>query len=130
VPHAAEVHRVDMHAPGSPKRNRTTVRAHAVAIPHPSGNAVVGRAVTGMKIKGMPTFRTRARVWFDELATGLRDRPPTSASANEGNRCPNRAGQEQRARYPIDGSITEARHGSGSLARARYGTDPSLARRR
>ena len=43
-----------------PKRNRTTVRAHAVAIPHPSGNAVVGRAVTGMKIKGMPTFRTRA----------------------------------------------------------------------
>jgi hypothetical protein len=60
VPHAAEVHRFDMHAPGSPKRNRTTVRAHAVAIPHPSGNAVVGRAVTGMKIKGMPTFRTRA----------------------------------------------------------------------
>lgn len=33
-------------------------------------NAVIGRAVTGMKIKGMPTFRTRARVWFDELATG------------------------------------------------------------
>src|ERR1700746_1145109 len=61
-----------MHAPGSPKRNRTTVRAHAVAIPHPSGNAVAGRAVTGMKIKGMPTFRIRARVWFDELATGPR----------------------------------------------------------
>jgi hypothetical protein len=40
VPHAAEVHRFDTHAPGSPKRNRTTVRAHVVAIPHPSGNAV------------------------------------------------------------------------------------------
>jgi len=79
VPHAAEVHRFDMHAPGSPKRNRTTVRAHAVAIPHPSGNAVAGRAVTGMKIKGMPTFRTRARVWFDELATGPRDRPPKAS---------------------------------------------------
>ena len=35
--HAAEVHRFDKHAPGSPKRNRTTVRAHAVAIPHPFG---------------------------------------------------------------------------------------------
>jgi hypothetical protein len=80
VPHAAEVHRFDMHAPGSPKRNRTTVRAHAVAIPHPSGNAVAGRAVTGMKIKGMPTFRTRARVWFDEPATGPRDRPPKRLS--------------------------------------------------
>jgi hypothetical protein len=42
-------------------------------------NAVLGRAVTGMKIKGMPTFRTRARVWFDELATGPRDRRPKAS---------------------------------------------------
>jgi hypothetical protein len=43
-------------------------------------NAVVGRAVTGMKIKGMPTFRTRARVWFDELATGPRESTAESVS--------------------------------------------------
>jgi 23S rRNA (cytidine1920-2'-O)/16S rRNA (cytidine1409-2'-O)-methyltransferase len=32
------------------------------------------------QIKGMPTFKTRARVWFDELATGPRDRPPKRLS--------------------------------------------------
>ena len=32
MPHAAEVHRFDMHAPERLKRNRTVVRAHAVAI--------------------------------------------------------------------------------------------------
>src|SRR6266702_4060739 len=30
--HAAEVHRLNMHAPERPKSNRTTVRTHAVAI--------------------------------------------------------------------------------------------------
>ena len=32
VPHAAPVHRFDMHAPERPKSNRFAVRAHAVAI--------------------------------------------------------------------------------------------------
>src|ERR1700724_979817 len=32
MPHAAPVHRFDMHAPERPKSNRFAVRAHAVAI--------------------------------------------------------------------------------------------------
>src|ERR1700746_1895294 len=32
MPHATEVHRLDMHAPERLKRNRSVVRAHAVTI--------------------------------------------------------------------------------------------------
>jgi len=76
VPHAAEVHRFDMHAPGSPKRNRTTVRPHAVAIPHPSGERRRRPRRDGNEDQGNANVRTRA-------LSGLTTRNRTARSTAE-----------------------------------------------